>query len=273
MATRTATVAGITMRWDEQGEGLPVVFIHGIPTSPTLWRKVLPRVKNARCLAFEMVGYGESIPEGAGRDISVGRQADYLMDWLNHLGIEEAVFVGHDLGGGVAQIAAVRHPHRCRGLLFTNAICYDSWPIPSVKALRLTGPAVQYLPDIIANKILLTLMLRGHQDLASGRKAAEVHWEPYHRHDGARALIRQVNALDVQDTLEVAHALPSLKVPARCVWGAADPFQKIKYGKRLASDLSAPLHRIDKGKHFTPEDHPDIIAGEVNKLIEEVLKV
>lgn len=272
MASKTATINGINMRWKEQGEGLPVVFIHGIPTSPALWRKVLPRVKKVRCLAFEMVGYGDSIPEGIGRDISVGRQADYLMDWLDHLGVEEAVFVGHDLGGGVAQIAAVRHPHRCRGLFFTNAICYDSWPIPSVKALRMTGPAVRLLPDRVVDKIILTLMLRGHQEIAAARKAAEVHWEPYHRHDGAKALIRQVKALDVRDTLEVAHALPTLNVPARCVWGAADQFQKIKYGERLASDLSAPLYRINSGKHFTPEDHPDIIAGEVNKLIEDVIK-
>jgi pimeloyl-ACP methyl ester carboxylesterase len=64
-------------------------------------------VRGGRCLAFEMVGYGESIPAGRDRDISVARQADYLLAWLNHLDIEQAVLAGHDLGGGVAQIAAV----------------------------------------------------------------------------------------------------------------------------------------------------------------------
>lgn len=51
--------------------------------------------------------------------------------------------------------------------------------------------------------------------------------------------------------LETAPALP-----ARVVWGAADQFQKLHYGERLARDLDAPLRRIDGGKHFTPEDHP-----------------
>ncbi len=97
---RTAFVQGVQMRWLEHGQGYPVVLVHGIPTSPELWRRVLPRLRGARALAWEMVGYGASIPEGKGRDISVARQADYLAAWLRQLGIDRAVLVGHDLGGG-----------------------------------------------------------------------------------------------------------------------------------------------------------------------------
>jgi pimeloyl-ACP methyl ester carboxylesterase len=132
MASQSATVGDIAFRWEEQGDGTPVVLIHGIPTCPALWRHVVPRITGARCLAWEMVGYGASIPQGRDRDISVGRQADYLVTWLRHLGLDRVVLAAHDLGGGVAQIAAVRHPGLCRGLFLTNAIGYDSWPIPSV---------------------------------------------------------------------------------------------------------------------------------------------
>ena len=99
------------IRWEERGEGRPAVFVHGIPTSPRLWRHVISRVQDARCLAWEMVGYGGSIREGWDRDISVGRQADYLAAWMREVGLGSgAVVVGHDLGGGVAQILAARHP-------------------------------------------------------------------------------------------------------------------------------------------------------------------
>ncbi len=54
-----------------------------------------------------------------------------------------AVLVGHDLGGGVVQIAALRHPAACAGLVLVNAVCYDSWPIPSVKAMRSAGALVE----------------------------------------------------------------------------------------------------------------------------------
>lgn len=147
MQERTAVVDDIPMRWIEHGDGHPVVFVHGIPTSAELWRHVLPRLDSARCLAWEMPGYGASIPAGTDRDLSVARQADYLVAWLDHLSIDRAVFAGHDLGGGVIQILAARHHHRVAGLVLTNAICYDSWPIPSVQAMQRAAPVLRCLPD------------------------------------------------------------------------------------------------------------------------------
>lgn len=270
MTNNTAVVDGIKMRWEESGEGTPVVLIHGIPTCPALWQHVVPRITGARCLAWEMVGYGASIPEGRERDISVGRQADYLVSWLKHLGIEQAILAGHDLGGGVVQIAAVRHPGLCRGLFLTNAIGYDSWPIPSVKAMRMAGPIVRHLPDLAFKQVFRTFIQRGHDGDDRAREAIAAHWPHYDRHDGAAAFVRQVDSLDVKDTLAVAGELPRLRVPARIVWGAADKFQKIEYGERFAQDLQAPLRRIEGGRHFTPEDHPEIVADELQKLIDAV---
>lgn len=270
MQMNTKTIGGIPMRWHEQGEGMPLVLIHGIPTGPALWRHVLPKISGVRCLAWEMPGYAGSIPAGQDRDISVAKQAEYLVAWMTALNIERAVFAGHDLGGGVAQIAAVRHRYRCGGLFLTNSIAYDSWPIPSVKAMRATRGAVRHLPNAALKMIMTTLFRRGHDDAAQAREALEVHFPHYRDHGGGAALARQVAALDVRDTEAVAADLSRLNIPARVVWGAADRFQKMKYGERLARDLSAPLRRIEGGKHFTPEDHPGVIAEELNLLVESV---
>ncbi|MEC5325318.1 MULTISPECIES: alpha/beta fold hydrolase [unclassified Aurantimonas] len=269
MQSKTTTLNGVTMRWEEHGDGMPLVLLHGIPTSPALWRHVIPRIEGAKCLAWEMVGYGTSIPEGRNRDISVARQADYLIEWLRHLGIEKAVFAGHDLGGGVAQIAATRHPWMCAGLLLTNAIGYDSWPIPSVKMMRAAAPVVRRLPNLVFHQVVSTFIRRGHDDGGAADEAIAAHWPHYAQHGGGRAFVRQIEALDVRDTLAVADDLTRLGVPARVVWGEADQFQKLEYGERFARDLKAPLRRIEGGKHFTPEDHPEIIAEEINLLLRE----
>jgi pimeloyl-ACP methyl ester carboxylesterase len=224
-------------------------------------------VRSGRCLAFELVGYGDSIPAGRDRDISVARQADYLLAWLNHLGIEQAVLVGHDLGGGVAQIAAVRAPRRCTGLVLANAICYDSWPIPSVRALRAAGPVVGRLPMPAFRALLGSLVARGHDDPAIARESLALHLEPYRRHSGAAALAWQVRWLRTADTLQVADRLRELQVPARVVWGAADPFQRLPYGQRLAWDLRTELRQIEGGRHFTPEDHPERLAAAVDEVL------
>jgi len=270
MKELTAVVDGIPVRWLEQGSGTPVVLVHGIPTSPALWRHVVPRLTGMRVLALEMTGYGDSIPAGRDCDISVGAQAGRLNAWLEHLRIDQAVLVGHDLGGGVVHIAAVRRPDLCGGLLITNGIGYDSWPIPSVKAMRAVSPLLSRLPALVLKPGLAALIGRGHDTFALGKEALGVHYGPYARHGGGAAMARQVSALDVRDTLAVQNALPSLGVPARIVWGVADLFQKVEYGERFARDLGTTVRRIEGGRHFTPEDHPDVIAEEITSLVAEV---
>ncbi len=269
MESKTVDVEGAGMRWEEEGDGHPVVFIHGIPTSPRLWRHVVPRVRGARSMAWEMVGYGASIEEGRDRDISVAKQAEYLAAWLEEVGLESAFLVGHDLGGGVAQILAVRRPELVRGLVLVDAICYDSWPIPSVKAMRATGLLVERMPDSVFSRVFGTFLHMGHDDRERAKESIGEHWPYYEREGGAAAMIRQVRSLNVNDTLAIADQIPNLNVPARLVWGAADPFQKIDYGRRRASELKAPLDRIEGGKHFVPEDHPEQVAQAVNGLLEQ----
>jgi len=268
MESHRIDVQGIPMRWEESGVGAAVVLLHGIPTSPALWRHVVPRLESARCLAWEMVGYGESIPEGRGRHILVSRQADHLLAWLDAVGIKRAVLVGHDLGGGVAQIAAVRRPEVCGGLLLTNSIAYDSWPIPEVAAMRTFGPLVRRLPDAVFSRLFHAFVAQGHDDAERGRESAAIHWDAYARGGGAEAFVRQIRALHTGDTLAVADGLPRLNVPARIVWGDADRFQDVEYGERLSHDLGAPLERIEGGRHFTPEDHPEKIAAGIRALLE-----
>jgi pimeloyl-ACP methyl ester carboxylesterase len=269
MESRTVEVEGIWMRWEEEGEGYPAVFIHGIPTSPRLWRHVIPQVQDARSMAWEMVGYGASIEEGWDRDIFVAKQADYLAAWIREVELERTFLVGHDLGGGVAQILAVRHPELVRGLALVNTICYDSWPIPSVKAMGAMGPVVERLPKNVFRYVYATFLRRGHDDQARAKESIDEHWPYYERVGGAAAMIRQVRSLNVNDTLSIASQIPDLDVPARLVWGAADPFQKIGYGYRLAYELKAPIDRVEGGKHFVPEDHPERVAATVNALLEE----
>jgi pimeloyl-ACP methyl ester carboxylesterase len=264
----TATAGTTPMRWLEHGPsgGVAVVLLHGIPTSPLLWRHVAARLEGMHVLALEMVGYGDSIPAGQGRDVSVRAQSGYLLDWLEVIGIQRAVLVGHDLGGGVAQIAALRRPDVCAGLVLTNAISFDSWPIPSVTAMQKAAAVMRRLPDVAIYPSFVSLLRRGHDSAPNASDAIATHWPPYVRHGAAASLLRQVQALDVGDTVDVSPRLADLDVPARVVWGEADQFQKVSYGERLAAVLRTPLRRIAAGRHFTPEDHPDELAAAITEV-------
>jgi pimeloyl-ACP methyl ester carboxylesterase len=270
----SSMVGNILMRWEEHGgsDGLPVVLVHGIPTHPRLWRHVIPRVAGpyVRCLAWEMVGYGWSMAEGLERDISVGRQAAYLRAWLQHLGIERAIFVGHDIGGGVIQRLLVAHPALASGLVLADCVAYDNWPVATVRAAQRISGLIALLPPALIEPFFLGALANlGHDDRARGAESAAIHWQPYARAVGPRAFAHQLRSLDAQDTMAISHALFRLDVPTRIVWGQRDPLG-MSAAEQLAADLGAPLRRIPGARHFTPEDHPEALAAAIREVITQV---
>ncbi len=74
----------------------------------------------------------------------------------------------------------------------------------------------------------------------------------------------------MNDTLAVADQIPSLDLPVRLIRGTADRFQNMDYGYRLASDLRAPMERIEGGIHFVPEDHHKRVTATVGGALEQM---
>lgn len=135
--------------------------------------------------------------------------------------------------------------------------------------MKASASVMRHLPKPLFKLLLMSLFYRGHGSRRQAVEAFRMHAPNYLSTGGAAALIRQIEQLRTSDTLAVSDALPKLGIPARIVWSDGDLFQKISYGEHFSKDLSAPLRRIMGGKHFTPEDHPEIIAEEIMKLPEE----
>jgi pimeloyl-ACP methyl ester carboxylesterase len=266
MKRRHCYVMDMQMHWQEAGSGTPVVLVHGFATSPSLWRHVVPEIRDARCLAWEMVGYGSSIPEGMERDISASRQADYLLEWMSSLRIERAVFVGHDLGGAVAQIAAARRPRSCAALVLINSFGYDAWPTALARFARLAGRSIERMPSRIFRIAYSCFLRLTHADRREATRAFVTHWRYYALH-GAGALVRQARALDLRDTRNVIAKLRQLELPVSVIWSAKDRFLPIRYGFRFARDLNAAHRYVCYGRHFTPEDRPQLIATAINEML------
>ncbi len=269
MKRRYHDVRGIRMHWREAGKGPPVVMVHGIATSPSLWRYVMPHIMNAHCLAWEMVGYGGSIPQGRDLNLSAAREADYLIEWFKTLRIKRAVLVGHGLGGGVVQIAAKKSPTVCAGLVLINSVGYDNWPTAEVKFARRFPGLIGRMPETAFRFFFRRLLRLGHVDRLRAAQAFEVHW-PYYARYGARAFVQQARYLDLRDTRELIPVLRNLNVPVSVIWGARDRQFPAHYGFRFARDLDATFHYILKSRHFVPEDHPEVVADAINHVLAQV---
>lgn len=119
---RELPVLDTHIRFVDAGEGTPIVFLHGNPTSSYLWRNVIPHVADlGRCLAPDLVGFGGSgsAPDGGHRFADHQR---YLDAWFDALELEDVVLVLHDWGSALGFSWARRNPGRCRALAYMEAL-------------------------------------------------------------------------------------------------------------------------------------------------------
>lgn len=256
--------------WSAGDAGPAVLLVHGIPTNHRLWEDVVPVVsQRARVLAVDMLGYGDS-PAPEDRPVDLAAQAAVLLGLLDTLGLDRVVVVGHDLGGGVAQILAVTASDRVAGLGIVDGVCYDGWPVPMVRVMKAGWPLLERLPaDVLTSALRPGLRtLFAHQDRAA--PFLDRFLEPWRRPGGPRLLGRHLRSLDSVYTQTVAPFLPRLRMPAEVVWGRQDHQMKPRYGKRLAQDIpDARLTWVEDAGHFVPADRPDVVAEAALRLVDQ----
>ncbi len=113
---------GIRMAVYEQGNGVPIVFCHGFPELAFSWRRQLPALAAAgyRAIAPDQRGYGKTDKPESVAEYDIRHLTDDLAGLLDALGLEKAVFCGHDWGGHVVWEMPILHPDRVAGIIAIN---------------------------------------------------------------------------------------------------------------------------------------------------------
>lgn len=144
MDKKRVTVKGVSMAYVEVGEGAPIVFQHGNPTSSYLWRNIIPHVANlGRCIALDLVGMGDSDKlENAGPDrYTFEEHRTYFDGALDALGVtDDVTLVIHDWGSALGFDWANRHRSAVRGICYMEAIVrplsWDEFPESAAGVFR-----------------------------------------------------------------------------------------------------------------------------------------
>lgn len=256
------------------GEGPPVVLLHGWPQNWWIWRHVMPDLaQDHRVIAPDMRGFGWSdAPAGSYSKAGLAADVEKLLDALD---IERCVLVGHDWGGFVAWLTALRATERIERLV-TLAIIHpwfklDFDPLAALATLYqplLSTPVLG--TAVMRHTPLLKIMLRmGVHRLRWDRDELNLYADSFRRPDHARAaaalyrtfLLREFPAL-----LRGQYADRRLDIPVTMAAGEHDP---VVTPKRVNPVLEhAPNARrvlLDGVGHFLPEEDParviDLIRG------------
>lgn len=253
--TVTVDEHDLEVAYYDEGDGEPVVFCHGIPTSSYLWHRIAPELTDEyRVIVPDMVGYGQSAMHD-GFDRSIRAQEEMIDGLLEELNLESVSFVGHDLGGGVGLRYAAHQPDSISKLVLSNAVCYDSWPVDTILDLG--------LPDTVENmgvdglREMLRKMYRNtlygddpSDEFVDGMVA---QWDS---EEAMVSLSRNAIGTNTSHTTEVDPS--EIEAETLLLWGAEDEFQPIEYAERLERDIpDAELVGLGRANHWVPEDRPE----------------
>jgi uncharacterized protein (TIGR00369 family) len=251
-----------------KGQGPPLVLLHGIPSSSYLWRDVIDPLANTfDVLAPDLLGYGDS-DKRLDADLSIAAQARYIVAFMETIGVHQAAIVGHDIGGGIAQLMAVDEPQRVARLILIDSVVDNNWPIADIA--RLKEPAWD---QIMVNIDLREGLRKGLEAgiVTEGRINDELldEWtRPFQDLGGRRAYLRAARALSNRDLTSRARHIEEIETPTLVLWGANDKFLEPRWADALKHKLrDTTVEIIDPGGHFLPLDRPDAVVEAITRFL------
>jgi pimeloyl-ACP methyl ester carboxylesterase len=270
---RFVQVDGLRLAYRRVGEGAPtkVLLVHGITTHSFLWEGVLEALSargDLDLVAVDLPGCGASDKP---LDVSYALRdhAERLPRFCQALGLGRIHLVGHDLGGGIAQIMAVRHPELVRSLAVVNCVGYDYWPVQPITALR--TPIVRQLLLAAIDAGAFTLVVkRGlfHKELLTPALMAD-YLAPLGSADGRKAFVHFARCLDNGNLMELIPSLKRLSLPTTVLWGMADVYLAFAIAERLVADIpGARLVRLATAGHYAPIDEPGAVAAALREHLD-----
>ncbi|MBX9928811.1 MAG: alpha/beta fold hydrolase [Gemmatimonadaceae bacterium] len=234
-----------------RGEGDPVLFVHGFPTSSHLWQPLLPILPGGfRSLVVDLLGYGRS-DRPLDADYSITAHARRLHALLEELGVPRVTIVAHDFGALVAESLARAHPTRVGRLLLVSPPALRRWPTFAQRSAARTAPLWRALPSSVIASQLHVALLRGYFDREQGRHSLDAFLRPFASTGGARLLAAHT-------AVQRPGFTGPLTLPIALLGGRRDPWCTTADLEATAARLGgATIDRVDHARHFVPEEAPE----------------
>jgi len=271
-APHYVNVHGSQMHYIDEGEGDPILFLHGNPTSSYLWRNIIPHlVPHGRCIAPDLIGMGKSDkPPLRYRFFDHTR---YIDGFIDALGLKNITLVIHDWGSGLGFHYAHRFESNIKAIAFMEAILYPAkwadFPKDYKTGFKLMrAPFVGWLMISVMNVFVKQILPQATaRDLNEAEKRH--YTEPFPTIASRRPLRQWPREIPIEGTPRDVHDV----VEAYNIWLQKTELPKILFyaspgGLIARKDVAwCEAHMknlvtvdIGKGIHYVQEDNPHAIG-------------
>jgi pimeloyl-ACP methyl ester carboxylesterase len=228
----------------------PVVFVHGAGGTHQHWLYQVRDLPNSPTYALDLPGHGRS--DGRGRD-SISAYGDWLVAFLDAIGEDQAVLVGHSMGGAIALDVALRHAPRVAGL-----------------GLVATGARLRVAPGILEG------ILQNPE--AAVRLICDFAFGPEAPPEMVRLGRRQMEAIPPEvmhkdfvacDAFNAMDRLGEVAVPAFVLCGTQDRLTPLKYSTYLRDQITcAVLHIVEGAGHMVMVERPEAVVEAISSFLD-----
>ena len=282
---QTIEVLGKQMAYVEMGEGDPIIFQHGNPTSSYLWRNIMPHVKHlGRCIAIDLIGMGRSDKlDNSGPDrYTYVEHRKYFDAALEALGVSSNVtLVIHDWGSALGFDWARRHPDAVKGICYMEAVVkpmtWDEWPDAATQVFQgFRSPAGESM--VLENNVFVENVLPGSILRTLSDEEMAVYRRPFAEPGEGR-----------RPTLTWPRQIPLAGEPADVVsiveeygaWVSKSDVPKLFVNAEPGAILTGAMRDFCRswpnqtevtvaGNHFVQEDSPDEIGTAIADWLSKI---
>lgn len=247
------TAAGIYYAQFDEGrkDEPPIILIHGAGSNHLIWPADIRRLPGQRVLAADLPGHGKS--SGISQQ-ALSIYADQMVDFLAALGLYQAVFIGHSMGGAIALDLAARHPEQVAGLGLIATGAY-------------LGVDTSFLENL-SHPVMVPTALHQFQTRAFGPHAAPTLIEQ------CMQAMKEVRSSVLYGDwracakFDLREAVAKIEAPAWVIAGSEDRLTPIAYSHFLAERLPAARLQIIPGAgHMVLVEQPERVAQGLNQFL------
>lgn len=270
------SVLGSRMHYVDEGEGDPILFLHGNPTSSYLWRNVMPHLEpQGRVIALDLIGMGKS--DKPDIDYTYDDHIRYVEGFIDALNLQNITLVIHDWGSALGFDYASRHENNVSGIAFMEAIIPPFAPIPSYDAMGPLGSTFRAWRTSGTGEQLILEQNQFVEQILGGtgvaRKLTEeemAHYRAPYPDAASRKPtlvwprempIAGEPARNVQLVQRYAAWMTGTEMPMIHLWarpGALNPEPVAQWLVQHVNNLESVF--VGQGIHFIQEDQPEIIG-------------
>jgi pimeloyl-ACP methyl ester carboxylesterase len=254
---------GLKLHYVEEGEGEPVVFLHGLTMDHTMYAAQFEELPDQfRCIALDQRGHGRSdCPPGP------WSMQDCVNDAIAFIEAVDAApshLVGMSWGGMVALGVALQRPELARSMaLIDTSADTDPKELADLERWYLDAIAEQGITDELIESSLP--LLYGERYRSENAAGIEAHYDRL-RSMKPEGIVEALRAITERESL--IDRLSQITIPVLVVHGEADAAQPISEAEKIASRVAgAKLVRIPDAGHTTPIEAPDQVNAALNDFL------